>query len=124
MSDHTATIRRYWESAEARDWDAFAAVLSPDVVYDVVQTRERVTGRDNYLRFNQDYPGDWHLSIHRVVADEGGGASWLDFTVGDESMPGISFFTFDDNGLIAAVEDFWPEPYDPPAGREHLVERY
>jgi hypothetical protein len=24
--------------------------------------------------------------------------------------------------LIARITDFWPEPYDPPAGREHLVE--
>ncbi len=124
MSDHAATIRRYWEAAEARDWDAFAAVLSPDVVYEMAQTRERVVGRDAYLRFNQDYPGDWHIDLRQVVADEAGGASRLDFTVGDESMPGITFFGFDDDGRIATVHDFWPEPYDPPAGREHLVERY
>jgi hypothetical protein len=28
------------------------------------------------------------------------------------------------SGLIARVTDFWPEPYDPPSGREHLVERW
>jgi len=24
----------------------------------------------------------------------------------------------------ARVTDFWPEPYEPPPGREHLVERW
>jgi len=26
--------------------------------------------------------------------------------------------------LITQVTDFWPEPYEPPPGREHLVERW
>ena len=33
------------------------------------------------------------------------------------------FFEFAD-GLITRVTDFWPEPYEPPPGREHLVERW
>ncbi|WP_248580798.1 nuclear transport factor 2 family protein [Nocardioides sp. InS609-2] len=123
MSEHEQTIRRYWQCAEERDWVGFAAVLSPDAVYDMSQTRERVIGRDDYVKFNVDYPGDWHLSVRRVVADERGGASWLDFTVGTETMTGISFFTFDDDGLVAAVDDFWPEPYEQPA-RSDVVERY
>ena len=27
-------------------------------------------------------------------------------------------------GLIARITDFWPEPYDPPARRVGLAERY
>jgi hypothetical protein len=26
--------------------------------------------------------------------------------------------------LITQVTDFWPESYEPPPGREHLVERW
>jgi hypothetical protein len=33
------------------------------------------------------------------------------------------FFPVSDR-LVAAVTDFWPEPYEPPPGREHLVERW
>ncbi len=123
MNEHEQTIRRYWQCAEARDWAGFAAVLSPDVVYDVPQTRERVIGRDHVVRFNADYPGDWHLALRRVVADERSGVSWLDFTVDSQTVTGISFFTFGDDGLVTAVDDFWPEPYDPPA-RSGVVERY
>lgn len=47
----------------------------------------------------------------------------FDWRVGDESAQGIVFFEFSD-GVITKVTDFWPEPYEPPAGREHLVERW
>jgi hypothetical protein len=46
----------------------------------------------------------------------------LNFTAGDERMVGVTFFELDGD-LISRVTDFWPEPYEPPAGRDHLVER-
>jgi len=118
-----ALLRRHLESLEARDWEGFEATLHPDVVYDARQTRERVTGRAAYLVFNQGFPGDWHLTVRRLVADETGGAVWTDARVGDEPMTGLHFFTVSD-GLVSRVDDFWPEPYPPPPGRDHLVERY
>lgn len=124
MCDPAETIHRYWAAAERRDWDDFAATLASDVVYEVPQTRERVSGRAAYVRFNQDYPGEWHVSVRRVVADARAGVAWTDFSVGEETMTGIHFFTFDAEGRVARVDDFWPEPYDPPAGRAHLVERF
>lgn len=82
-----------------------------------------VRGRAAYVRFNAEYPGDWHLVVQRIVADGDQAASWLDFQVGDERVIGITFFQLQ-NGKIAEVLDIWPEPYEPRAGREHLVERY
>ncbi|MGW7361950.1 nuclear transport factor 2 family protein [Streptomyces sp. NPDC054841] len=118
------TVETYWSSAEARDWQAFAATLAEDVVYDLPQTRERIRGKETYLRFNQEYPGDWHVRVQRVVADEEGAVTWIHVTAGLEEMHAINFFTADAEGRISTVTDFWPEPYEPPAGREHLVERY
>jgi len=34
------------------------------------------------------------------------------------------YIQFNADGWITKVTDFWPEPYEPPAGREHLVERW
>ncbi|MCP3817898.1 nuclear transport factor 2 family protein [Streptomyces sp. A3M-1-3] len=120
------TVETYWASAEARDWDTFASTLAEDVVYDLPQTRERISGRERYVRFNREYPGDWHLRIERIVADPGSGqaVSWTHFTVGLEEMYAVNLFTADAAGRIATITDFWPEPYEPPTGREHLVERY
>lgn len=126
-------VETYWTAAEARDWSAFGATLAEDVVYELPQTRERILGKERYLRFNQEYPGDWHVRVERIVADAEGrqAAARTGFTVtgeqeGDpvQELDAIHFFTFDDQGLITGVTDFWPEAYEPPAGREHLVERY
>jgi len=124
MTDLRETVERFWATADAREWDAFAETLAEDVVYTLPQTRERISGRERYVRFNREYPGDWHLRVERVVAEPGQVVTWLRFTVGAEEMDAVSFFTGDESGRISTVTDFWPEPYEPPAGREHLVERY
>ncbi|RFU83837.1 nuclear transport factor 2 family protein [Streptomyces triticagri] len=118
------TVETYWAAADARDWAAVEAALAEDVVYDLPQTRERIAGRAAFLRFNQEYPGDWRLRIVRIVAEGDQVVTWTHFTVGLEEMYGIAFFTGDAAGRITSQTDFWPESYEPPAGREHLVERY
>ncbi|MFR0358451.1 nuclear transport factor 2 family protein [Streptomyces sediminimaris] len=122
MTDLRKTVERFWAAAAARDWSAFADTLSEDVVYTLPQTRERITGRQRYVEFTREYPGDWRLRIERVVAEPGQVVSWIHFTVGLEEMYGISFFSGTDR--ITSITDFWPEPYEPPAGRDHLTERY
>lgn len=97
MSDHVATIHRFWDATEARDWEGLAVVLDPAMHYRMEQTRERVAGRDAFVRFFSEFPGDWHLTVRRVIADD---------------------------GAITEVEDVWPEPYEPPADRAGLTERY
>jgi SnoaL-like domain len=110
-------------SLEARDWDAWAGLLHPAVVYEIPQSRERIRGRDRYLRFNQEYPGDWHLRPKITIADECHGVVWFEWLLDGRTDDAMAFFEFAD-GLITRVTDFWPEPYEPPPGREHLVERW
>lgn len=114
---------RYIAALEDRDWDDVTAVLSPDVVYEIPQTRERIRGRDKYLRFNQEFPGDWHLTPVTVLGDDTDGAVLFRWQLDNEDSLAIAFFTVAD-GLITTVTDFWPEPYDPPPGRADLVERW
>lgn len=119
-----AVAARFWEAAEARDWDAFGALLADDVVYEMPQTRERIRGHDAYVRFNREYPGDWHLAVQRLTGFGSHAASWLAFKVDGREETGLTFFDLDADGRIAHITDFWPEPYEPPPGREHLVERW
>ena len=126
MTDDRAhdICRRFVTTLEARDWVAWAATMHEDVVYEIPQTRERIRGRDAYLRFNQEFPGDWHLRPKVVVGEGDHGAVWFGWTLdGSDEEDAVVFFGLRD-GLITTVTDFWPEPYDPPAGREHLVERW
>lgn len=121
---HADTVRSYWTAAEARDWERFAALLAPDVVYTLEQSRERIHGVEHYVAFNRDYPGDWHVTLVRVIADDEAAFSWGRVAVGADEQVGLTVFTFDQAGSIATIDDFWPAPSDPLAGREHLVERY
>lgn len=114
----------FWDALEARDWVRFGATVTDDVEAQWPQSRERVRGRDALVAFMVGFPGDWRLRVEEEHVDATGGATRIAFTVGGETVSGLTFFRFDDAGRIAAFTEFWPEPYEPPAGREHLVDRY
>jgi ketosteroid isomerase-like protein len=125
MDDAHDVVAAYWAAAEARDWARFTGLLAEDVVYEGPQTRERVRGRDAYLRFNTDgFPGDWHLEVQRIVGQGSHAASWVQMSDGGDHYPGLCFFDLGSDGRIARITDFWPTPYELPASRAHLVERY
>ena len=123
MSGNRELVERFVATLEARDWAAWAALLHPDVVYEIPQTRERIRGRDRYLQFNREFPGDWHLRPKVIIADDRNGVVWFDWLLDGGRDDGMAFFEFSD-GLIVHITDFWPDPYEPPPGREHLAERW
>ena len=125
MDDAHEIVAAYWATAEARDWARFGGLVAEDVVYEAPQTRERVRGRDAYVRFNAEgFPGDWHLAVERIIGEGRHAASWVQFSEPGDQYPGLCFFDLDDNGRIARITDFWPTAAELPASRAHLVERY
>ncbi len=123
MSSLHDLAARFIDTLDRRDWHAWSALLHDDVVYEIPQTRERIIGRSRYLQFNQEYPGAWQLTPRTIIADHERAVVWFTWTVDDDTADAMAFFEVADE-LITNVTDFWPEPYDPPPGREHLVERY
>ncbi len=115
-------VERYWSALEARDWAALAATLAEDVVYELPQTRERVRGRDAYLDFNATFPGDWHIRPQRLVAGAAGAVGKILLQDGEERLTAITFFEVAE-GRIVRLEEYWPEPYEPPARASRSVER-
>jgi ketosteroid isomerase-like protein len=119
-----AVADAFWRALDGRDWAAVGALLADDVVYEVPQTRERVRGREAVVRFNAEYPGDWSLEVTALVADGHRAATTIRFaSAGEPDQTGIAFFEVD-AGRITRMTDWWPEAYEPPPGREHLVERW
>lgn len=115
MPDAAAIARRFVETLETRDWEAWAALLHPDVRYVVPQTGERITGRDRYLRFNATFPGDWHLAPKVVIGDHERAVVWFVWREGDGATADAQvFLEVDADGMVTEVTDFWPEPYEPP----------
>ncbi len=110
MTEAHDVIAAYWAAAEARDWDAFGALVADDVLYRGPQTREQVH--------------DWHITVQRVVGAGRHAASWIEFSGPEGTQSGLCFFELGDDGLITRITDFWPDPYELPDSRAHLVERY
>jgi hypothetical protein len=119
-------VEAYWKAANDRDWEAFSQLLAENVVYEGPQTRERVRGAKAYVRFNvEGFTGPWRLKVVRVVGEGSHAASWIDFTNSDgTNQPGLCFFELNDDGKIERITDFWPDSYELPESRAHLVERY
>ena len=118
-------VAAYWAAAEATDWAAFGSLVAEDVVYELPQSRERVRGRPAYVRFNAEgFPGDWHLEVERITGGERDAASMVRFSAAGAAQPGLCFFDLGPDGLITRITDYWPDPYEPPANRAGLAERY
>ena len=115
--------RAFADSLDRRDWSGFRDLLHPDVVYEIPQTRERIRGRERYVTFNAEYPGAWHIAPQLILGDERNACLLFRWTLDGATSLAIAFFEVE-GGRITRITDFWPEPYDPPSGREHLVERF
>ena len=125
MTSAHEVIAAYWAAAEARDWEAFGMLLADDVLYRGPQAREQVRGREAYIRFNAEgFSYEWHIAVQRIVGEGKHAVSWVEITVPESTDTGLCFFDFADDGKIALITDFWPQPYELPASRAHLVERY
>jgi hypothetical protein len=121
--DTQTLVERYWQLANARDWAGYGALLSPEVVYDMPQTRERLTGREHYLEFNRTYPGQWRAELLQVIAQEDRAVSVVAMHLNGSVETGITFFEFT-NGLITRLTDHWPAPYVPPPRMTAAIEFY
>lgn len=108
-----ALILLHWQLANERNWDAFAALLKSDLRYEVPQTREFIATGAGYLDLFRTWPGDWQAQVQELVCEASKAVCLIRFQVGAEVMAGISIFGIVD-GKIAAVTDYWPEPYEPP----------
>ena len=117
-------LTTYVAVLEARDWAALTALLHEDVVYRLPQTREVVRGRDDYLRWNTEYPDGWHLRLVEAYGDGAGAAARLSVRIdGEPGTVDALVFVRAAEGRLVEITDWWPEHYDPPPGREHLATR-
>jgi ketosteroid isomerase-like protein len=112
-TDTRALVTRFWATANARDWPAFAALLHPELLYRVPQTRERVRGREAFVDFFATWPGDWTAQVRTLIAEGSQAVTEIEFLVDGQAMTGISFFECE-AGQVRTVIDHWPEPYEPP----------
>jgi ketosteroid isomerase-like protein len=118
-----ALAKEFWEAMMTNDFRLVGSLLSDDFVLEWPQSNERIRGRDNFATMNEEYPahGRWHFTVNRIVGDDLEAVSDVFVTDGVQNARAISFFTIQE-GRIAKLVEFWPEPFTGREDRKHLVE--
>ena len=61
-------VRDLYERYQARDWEAATALLHPEARLRMPATDEQLTGREQLIAFQRDYPEPWgDLRVLRAV---------------------------------------------------------
>lgn len=117
-------VREFWRLMATNDFASVGAVLADDFVLEWPQSNERIRGAARFAQMNAEYPahGPWRFDIHRIVGSEREAVSEVTVTDGVQTATALSFFSIE-RGRITRMVEYWPEPYDAPAGRAHLTER-
>ncbi|MDA8130251.1 MAG: nuclear transport factor 2 family protein [Elusimicrobia bacterium] len=124
MTETEKLIREFWRLMGTNDFGAAAGLLAPDFTLDWPQSGERIRGPKNFAAVNSEYPahGPWKFRINSLVAGPDSAATDVDVTDGTVRARAITFFAVE-NGKIARITEFWPDPFPAAENRKHLAER-
>jgi limonene-1,2-epoxide hydrolase len=116
-------VESFWRAMNDNDFQGAGGLLADGFVLDYPQSRERLRGRENWVALNQEYPaaGRWSFQVHRLIVENQQAVA--EVTVSDtvNQFMLVSFFQARD-GRIQRMIEYWPDPFDPPGMRAHLVE--
>lgn len=118
--DASALARRWWELIDKAAFREAAALAAPGAVIDWVLSNERMRIEDQWVAANENYPGSWRAEINEIVSEPGKVVTVTAVSDGPESVTAISMFTIED-GRIAGIVEYWPEPYPAPDWRRQWV---
>jgi ketosteroid isomerase-like protein len=116
-------VTEFWRLMATNEFESVSQVLADDFVLEWPQSRERIRGAANFARMNREYEakGPWQFTIHRLIASDFEVVSDVSVTDGSVRARAISIFDVA-HGKITKITEFWPESYEAPANRAHLVE--
>ena len=132
------TALALWEYFNNCEWDEARKLLSEDFKAHWPQSKEIISGPDNFIELNRNYPGTHKIEVFSVTCehDEWDNSDTVITQVKIRSVMGdgkkselfaVSFFTIEedtDNGnkFIKNVLEYWAETYPAPSWRADLVE--
>ena len=131
MSDIDTAIEQFRKSLEGGDLQSMAAgfddLASDDFIEEWPQSGERIRGKANYRRVNENYAGATGTSpkgtLRRISGE--GNSRVIEMTIdyGDGkpvSYVGIAEFK---GGKLAKITEYFASPFAAPAWRADFVER-
>ncbi len=117
-----ALVRALWETIERRDWDGVAALLDDEFVLEWPQSGEVIRGPADFVAVNAAYPGEWHITVERVMDWGSSALSEVRVDFPDRADHAVSLFTMRD-GRIASIREWWPDPFPAAEWRRQWVEQ-
>jgi limonene-1,2-epoxide hydrolase len=116
-------VKEFYKRMNTNDFHSASQMLSDSYILEWPQSKERIRGRDNFVAVNEEYPanGRWQFTINRMVGNATEAVSDVSITDGTQVARAITFTTVQDGMIVKQVE-FWPDNYDAPENRKHLVE--
>jgi ketosteroid isomerase-like protein len=69
-SEPSEVVRALWNRIQDRDWNGVGELVAEHAVIDWPASRERISGRDNFVAVNREYPEGWSIHVLRIIADE------------------------------------------------------
>lgn len=105
--DTLTVIRSLWDRIEDRDWGGLTDLLADDVRVEWPASREVITGRENFVAVQSEYPEGWSIRLLGAMADGERGATEVEvpFT-GGEVFRVSSWWSVRD-GLVTAGTEYW-----------------
>jgi ketosteroid isomerase-like protein len=119
-------IRALWYRIEKREWTGVGDLVAEDAVIEWPASRERITGRDNYVAVNREYPEGWSIKVLRIVAEDDQVASEVEVPHADLGTFRVaSFWTVADGRIVRGTE-YWTSlgADQPPQWRAGYAQRY
>jgi hypothetical protein len=100
-------VRGLYERYQARDWSGAEQLLHPDAELEMPATAEHLTGRDQVIDLQRNYPEPWgDLGVLRVLADGGSAVAELQVIAYDAEFRCAAFWVVQDDVLHRGVE-YW-----------------
>lgn len=118
--DASNLASQWWELVDRAAFREAAVLAAPGAVIDWVLSNERMRIEDQWVAANENYPGSWRAIVDDLVAEPGKVVTVTTVSDGPESVTAISIFTIQD-GRIAGIVEYWPEPYPAPEWRRQWV---
>jgi ketosteroid isomerase-like protein len=105
--ESSAVIEELWRRIQARDWAGAGELVAPGAVVEWPATKERITGRDNYIAVNSQYPEGWQINVLRIVADGDQVVSEVEVPHAELGVFRVASFWTVTGGQVAGGTEYW-----------------
>jgi len=132
MSPNEKNARYFWELYAEAKYEETARLFAPGSVVYWPCTKEVFRDAGNLIKVNRRYPGKHKITLEKIFSNE---TSVVTVVMVESLFEGqkdpvfvfaTTFFSFNDDGLINEITEYWADMAEPPAWRiaGGLTDRY